>query len=336
MTPFSERNPIVIGLVSMVAIAALLFVAYRVDALPVIGSGPEYQAEFSEAAGLTTNNEVRVAGVKVGKVTGVELEGDHVLVTFRAKDVRIGDASTASIQIKTLLGDKFLSVEPAGDKELSKPIPRERTVAPYDVVQAFNQLSDTVRELDTNQLAGSLRTLSETFKDTPDEVRTSLDGLSRLSVTIASRDAQLAHLLDGTNQATHLLANRNDDINRILSDGSKLLDELHNRERAIKQLLDGTRDLSRELRGLIKDNEKQIGPTLDRLDRLTRTLEKHLDELTAGIRRAGPFATVFGNAVGNGHWFDNYIDGLLNPDLAAAPQTGQLPLGVLPRLGGDK
>ncbi|WP_185063146.1 MCE family protein [Pseudonocardia eucalypti] len=319
----------------MVAIAALLFVAYRVDALPVIGSGPEYQAEFSEAAGLATSNEVRVAGVKVGKVTGVELAGDHVLVTFRAKGVKIGDASTASIQIKTLLGDKFLSVEPAGDKELSKPIPRERTVAPYDVVQAFNQLSDTVRELDTNQLAGSLRTLSETFKDTPDEVRTSLDGLSRLSVTIASRDAQLAHLLDGTNQATHLLANRNEDINRILSDGAKLLDELHNRERAIKQLLDGTRDLSRELRGLIKDNEKQIGPTLDRLDRLTRTLEKHLDELTTGTRKLAPFASIFGNAIGNGHWVDNYIDGFV-PDAATVPNTGQLPSGPLPRLGGDK
>ncbi|WP_028937652.1 MCE family protein [Pseudonocardia spinosispora] len=325
MKAFSSRNPIIIGLVSMAVIAVLLVVAYRADSLPIIGSGPEYKAQFSEAAGLQSGNEVRIAGVRVGKVTDVSLEGNHVLIKFRAKDADIGNASSASIQIKTLLGEKYLAIDPAGDRPLAtdSPIPLERTVAPYDVVQAFNQLSTTVGQLDTNALAASLRTLAETFKDTPADVRTSLDGLSRLSVTIASRDDQLAHLLDNTNRATGTLAARNDDINKILSDGTKLLDELRAREGAISQLLDGTRRLSKELRGLIKDNEDQIGPTLDELDRLTKLLQDNEDALVAGIRRLGPFATVFSNALGNGRWFDSFVDGLL-PSLpsVANPSAG--------------
>jgi len=316
-------------------IFGLLALVYRADSLPIVGSGPEYHAQFSEAAGLDTGNEVRIAGVKVGKVTGIALEGSHVLVTFRAKNADIGDQSTASIEIKTLLGEKYLSIDPAGDKPLESDsaIPLERTVAPYDVVQAFNQLSTTVGELDTNQLAASLRTLSDTFKDTPAEVKASLDGLSRLSVTISSRNDQLAHLLDNTNRAAGLLAQRNGDIDSILSDGTKLLDELHAREDAISRLLDGTRRLSHELRGLINDNEDHIGRTLDELDQLTDTLQRHEDDLVKGIRRIGPFATVFTNALGNGRWFDSFIDGLTS--LLPAVPTPPLPtLPTLPTTGG--
>jgi phospholipid/cholesterol/gamma-HCH transport system substrate-binding protein len=321
--PFSQRNPIVIGLASLAVIAVLLVIAYRADSLPIIGSGQQYEADFSEAAGLTSGNEVRIAGVKVGKVTSVGLEGNHVQIKFRAKDCYIGNASSASIQIKTLLGEKFLAIDPAGDKPLdpNTPIPLSRTVAPYDVVQAFNQLSTTVGQLNTQQLATSLTTLSQTFANTPADVKASLDGLSRLSVTIASRNDQLAHLLANTNQVSGLLASRDDDITSILTDGSKLLEELRNRESAITRLLDGTQRLSEQLRGLIKDNDRQIGPTLDELARLTKMLQDNRTALVGGIRRIGPFATVFTNSLGNGRWFDSYIDGLL-PTVPELPLVG--------------
>lgn len=351
MRSFSSRNPIVIGLVSLGVVVGLLLVAYNVDALPVIGSGPEYRARFAESADLTPGNEVRIAGVKVGKVTGVSLEGTHVLVTFRSK-AYIGDQSTASIQIKTLLGQKYLAIDPAGGKPLdpNTPIPLDRTVAPYDVVQAFNQLSTTVNQLNTDQLAQSLRTLSDTFRDTPPEVKASLDGLSRLSVTIASRNEQLAHLLDNTNKTTGLLAARNSDIDAILSDGTKLLDELRYREAAIHRLLVGTRELSQQLRGLVHDNSDQIGYTLDQLDQLTATLQRHENDIVAGLRRIGPFATVFTNALGNGRWFDSYFDGLFPKDPLGTIQGGGSPsppgpagasggkkpsLPPLPTLGGN-
>lgn len=333
MKSFSKRNPIPIGLASLAVIALLLFLAYRTDSLPVIGKGPEYHAQFSEAAGLAAGDEVRIAGVKVGKVTKIGLDKGHVLVTFRAKDADLGDATTASIQIKTLLGDKFLALDPAGSQPLDPDdqIPLERTVAPYDVVQAFNQLSDNVGALDTTQLAASLRTLSETFKDTPKEVRASLDGLSRLSVTIASRNDQLAHLLDNTDKATGLLAARNADISAILGDGTKLLDELHAREDAIHKLLEGTKELSKQLKGLVKDNKDDIGHTLHELDRVTDLLREHEDDLVKGIRRLGPFATVFTNALGSGRWFDNTVFGLV-PELALNASAPPGPGAAVPQV----
>ena len=59
---------------------------------------------------------MRVAGIKVGEVTDVELDVDRVLVTFRVEDAWIGDRTTAAIKIKTLLGRKFLALHPTGDQ----------------------------------------------------------------------------------------------------------------------------------------------------------------------------------------------------------------------------
>ena len=106
MTPFRERNKTVIGVVGVLAIVALLAGSFSLDRL--VG-GEEFKAEFTEAAGLRPNDEVRVAGVKVGKVLGVDLAGDRVQVKFRAKDVELGNRSRADIRIKTVLGRKFLS-----------------------------------------------------------------------------------------------------------------------------------------------------------------------------------------------------------------------------------
>ncbi|HEY1969138.1 MAG TPA: MCE family protein [Pseudonocardia sp.] len=321
MVTFQKKNPILIGGISVAVITLFLLVAFNTDRLPGIGSGPQYQAEFAETAGLVPGNEVRIAGVRVGKVTSVALQGSHVEVLFRAKNADIGDQSSASIQIKTLLGNKYLAIDPAGDKPLTGPIPLERTVAPFDVVQAFQNLSTTVQDLNTDQLAASLTTLSQTFQNTPDEVRGSLEGLSRLSVTIASRNDKIEHLLGNTAKTTNLLAARNEDIDRILADGTQLLDELRYRENATSRLLDGVRRLSSQLHGLIKDNDGQIGHTLRQLDQFTDLLQKHRDDLGQGIRQLGPFVTVFANSLGSGRWFDSYIDGLIPLPVPGAAST---------------
>ena len=74
-TPFRERNPVTIGAVGIALIILLLLAAFRADDLPLIGGGDAYYAEFSESGGLQVNDEVRIAGVRVGKVDSIELDG---------------------------------------------------------------------------------------------------------------------------------------------------------------------------------------------------------------------------------------------------------------------
>ena len=118
-TPFRERNPVVIGAISLAVVAGLILAAFNAQHLPIIGGGDVYSAAFAEAGGLKANDEVRVAGVRVGKVEKVELEGDHVKVTFRIEDAAdFGPETRANIKVKTLLGAMYLSLDPAGSGQL--------------------------------------------------------------------------------------------------------------------------------------------------------------------------------------------------------------------------
>ena len=333
--PIRERDPIKVALVGLTIIVALAGLAYRADDLPLIGGGTTYTAHFREAAGLRPDDEVRVAGVKVGEVTGVELDGPKVEVTFRVRDTWIGDRSTAGIMIKTLLGDKYLAVDPLGPsaQDPDRPIPLARTIAPYDVTKAFQDLSSTLDQLDTRLVAQSLESIADTFTNTPGHVREALDGLSALSKTISSRDAQLARLLANAKQVTGVLAEQSTEFQRLLQDGNLLLAELRRRREAIHGLLVGSHELARQLSGLVSDNQSRLRPTLHALDRITDVLERNQDNLNRALAVAGPYNRLLGNALGNGRWMDGYLCGVVPKEYQAPntpPPTGCMP----PRPGG--
>ena len=106
MKPFRERNPVVVGAISIAVLAIALVAAFRAQDLPLIGGGDTYYANFSEAGGIKVGDEVRIAGVRVGAVESIELDGDKVHVGFRIKtDSQFGPTSRADLKVKTLLGD---------------------------------------------------------------------------------------------------------------------------------------------------------------------------------------------------------------------------------------
>ena len=150
MRPFRERNPVVVGAISLVVLAVTLVAALRADDLPIIGGGDTYHAMFTEAGGLKVNDEVRIAGVRVGKVDEIELAGDEVRVSFKVDDAAdFGSDTRAAIKVKTILGSMFLALEPAGGGRLHEgaTIPAARTSSPFDVeVRAAGMVAPSDRK----------------------------------------------------------------------------------------------------------------------------------------------------------------------------------------------
>lgn len=330
MKPVSERNPIAVGLAGLAILVVIALLAFNADNLPFIGGGTTYTALFTEDAGLNPGNEVRVAGVTVGKVTGVALDGDRVKVSFRVKGVWVGNASTASIQIKTLLGDKYLALDPlgTGPQNPAVTIPATRTASPFDVTAAFQRLGSTIGQINTRQLARSLEAISAAFRNTPPYVHRALTGLSALSATIAAKDVQLARLFAGTRQITQTLSSEDAEFRVLLGDGNLLLAELRQRQKAIGAMLTGTEALAVQLSGLVRDDQAQLTPALRSLDQVTTVLEANQANLRRALSLAGPYYTLLGNTLGNGRWFDTYLCGLIpkaySPP-AVVPATGCMP-----------
>ncbi|MBA9001319.1 MCE family protein [Thermomonospora cellulosilytica] len=321
--PFRERNPVPIGLVSFTVIAVLMLAAYFIEDLPVIGGGTTYTARFAEAAGLRSGEEVRVAGVRVGEVTSLELAGDNVRVTFRVDDgVRLGDLTRADIKIKTVLGAHYLALTPRGERPLRGEIPISRTGVPYNVVPAISDLSGHIDQLDTQQMARSLQVLADTFENSPEEVRASLQGLRRLSETISSRDAELHELADRARSVSDLLADRNADFARLVEDSNRILAAVQARREVIHQLLIRTVRLSQQVNALIAENQAELAPMLDNLRQVNEVLLRNQQNLDRILQLYGPFVRQFADATGSGRWFDAYIQNLLPMPASIQPSGG--------------
>jgi phospholipid/cholesterol/gamma-HCH transport system substrate-binding protein len=293
-----------------------LLLSFNLDKLP-LSSGTGYRAAFAYAAGLRSGDRVMVGGVVVGKVNGVSLEGTHVKVSFSVTNghVHLGRDSTASIEIATLLGNKYLALHPAGPGAWSphEEIPLAQTSSPYDVAPALEDLGRTVGRIDTTQLATALDTLASTFRNAPASLRSMLSGLSRLSQTVASRDAQLSTLLQHARTLTSVLASRRQDFVQIFGDGDQLLQMLEQRRQVVDELLANTTDMATQLTGLVHDNAKAIGPALQHLHDVLAMLNDQQDNLDLIVRELYVFVRGEVDATGSGPWFDGTAINATNP-----------------------
>jgi phospholipid/cholesterol/gamma-HCH transport system substrate-binding protein len=298
-----------LGLYGTVALVLVLLLTQRLDALAqALNGGDRVTAYFTDSTGLSPGDRVEVSGIAVGRVTSVDIDGPRIRVEARVEDpVRLGDRTTAAIKVGNLLGSKYLELQPAGSGSLSGAIPTSRTTPAYDVVQAVSDLSDTVEEIDTRQLAQALDTVAATFRGAGPDVRRAVSGVSRLSKVVASRDEELRSLLSGTETVVSSLDDSKESLSRFVRAASLLMDEVDRQRLTISRLIDNSLALSREVRGLIKDNQEQIEPALANITKVVDLLRARQDKLAQTVHNLATFARVFVDTIGSGPWFDSYL-----------------------------
>jgi len=319
------RRPVLIAVIGLLVIAVISWIGFNSNDLPFTSHGTSYTAYFTEAAGLQPGNTVRIAGVTVGTVTGVSLDGAQVKVSFDVNGAWVGDDSTVGIDIVTILGEKDLVVDPLGPapQNPSQAIPASRTASPYDVTQALQETGTVFQQVDTTSVAKALEDISATFANTPPAVHQALTGLAALSQTIASQDSQIATLLAGTNQLSGTVASEDSEFKALINDGNLLLAELEQQQQAIGSLLTGTQALSAQLEILVKDDQSTLAPMLAQLGKVTTVLERNQANLQEALQLAGPYTRLTGNVLGSGPWFDTYLCGLIPQSYGGTqPATG--------------
>ncbi|WP_435769179.1 MCE family protein [Nocardioides sp. SYSU DS0651] len=313
MSRTNDARILRLGVITIVLMAVVSAATFNLGKFPGF-RGTTYYAEFSDASGIHKGNIVQVGGIRVGRVTDVTLDGDRVKVRFEVDgDVEFGPDSSASIEVFNLLGEKYLDLQPAGRGQLADgaTIPLERTESAYDIVGVFGDLATTTEEIDTEQLSRALDTVADTLDVSAPEIRASFDGIARLSRSVASRDEELQTLFESSQEVSKVLAARSDDIVKLMRSSDLVFKELTKRKRAVHDLLVNARSLARELRGLVRDNEAQIGPALAEVDGLLSFLQSKEKRLKQTLDALGPYVSILSNIVGTGPWFDAYASNLL-------------------------
>jgi phospholipid/cholesterol/gamma-HCH transport system substrate-binding protein len=312
MKSFAERNTFIIGAVGILLVAGVGALALNYDKLPLVNSERQYSAYFAEAGGLRSGAPVQVAGFRIGQVSSVKLDGAQVLVAFDVdKSVHLGERSEANIRTKTLLGAKVLQVTPRGDGELSAPIPLARTRSPYQLPDALGDLSTTITGLNTNAVSDALATISQTFQDTPPDLKAAVDGVARFSQTLDTRDQQLRNLLANANKATTVLSERADQVAGLVADTNALLAQLQTQSAALDQISGSLSAFAKQLSGFIQDNRAQLRPALDKLNGVLTIVDDRKERIQQAIKSLNSYAMSLGEAVASGPFFKAYLANLL-------------------------
>jgi phospholipid/cholesterol/gamma-HCH transport system substrate-binding protein len=113
----------VMGAVVLLIAGFFLIFAYNSSNLRPI-SGYEVTARFNSVEGLQEGGDVRIGGVKVGSVTGQSLDTKNfqAIVTLTLKpQVKLPTDSIASVTGDSLLGGKYIKIEPGSAKDIIPP-----------------------------------------------------------------------------------------------------------------------------------------------------------------------------------------------------------------------
>ena len=308
MKPMTERNPLIVGAVGAGSVAVVLLGALNFDQLPVLHGATDYSAYFADAAGLQPDAPVQVAGLRVGQVGSISLDGPRVLVTFDVDDdVRLGDRTEAAIKTKTVLGAKYVEIVPRGQGAQSGPIPLERTTSPYQLTDVLGDLATTINGLDTDELSTSLATLAETFSDTPPQLRLAVDGVARFADTLNERDEQLRSLLDNVSTVSGVLAERSDQIVQLVADTNALLEQLRRQSTSLDQISGNISAVARQLKGFIAESRPAFKPALDKLNGVLAIVENRKEKLQESITRLNAYSMSLGESISSGPFFKGFV-----------------------------
>ncbi|SOX54946.1 virulence factor Mce family protein [Mycobacterium ahvazicum] len=302
------------GFIGFVLVVLVIIIGLQPRQLLSMATSIRYQALFSEAGGLTAGNDVRVSGVKMGAVSDVALSQGKALVTFSLDaTVHLGTATTAHIRTGTLLGARMLAIEPTGSGTMhgSDVIPLNRTSSPYSLTDAVSDFTANTAATDTATLNESLDTLAETIERITPRLGPTFEGLSRLSQSLNSRNESLAHLLKSAADLTGILSVRSQQVNTLLLNANDLLGVLNQRRYAIVNLLANTSALAQQLSGLVADNEKELAPTLTKLNSVTAMLEKNRDNIAKAIVGLAKYQVTQGESVNNGFYYNAFVGNLI-------------------------
>lgn len=318
MLKYRAANLTRAGFIGVVLMVLVVAVGLQPERLIAWATGITYHAEFAEAGGLSTGNQVKVSGVRVGSVTDVALGERGAVVTFTVRDtVRLGDQTTAHIRTGSLLGERVLTLEPRGTRTMrfGDVIPQARTGSPYSLNEAVNDLTTNVAATDTTALNQSLDLLSATLDQVAPQLGPTFDGVTRLSRSLNSRSETLATLLKNAAAVSQVLAERSHQVNTLILNANDLLAVLVERRQAISELLANTAAVARHLTGLVADNEAELAPTLDRLNSVTAMLEKNRDNLSKALPGLKKFEITSSESVSSGAYYSAFVPNLIPPQL---------------------
>ena len=333
MKSFRERRSWLVGVVSIVLIAMGVAFAFSINRFESLRRVYSISADLDDAAGLQPGNEVRVAGVKVGRVTSIALMPHAARVKMEiADDIRLPAETRVEVKLKTLLGQKFVDLQfpeafigaasggedptSATSRYLSAGdvIPIDQTEVPYEIYEAATEGTQVLSGIDKSALRRMLTVLSETVAVSKDELRRALVDVDEAGAVLSDESGAISELLRGARRATGTLAASNRDIEGILSSSADVLTTLADRRDTTSSLLAAINDLARDLGLLVRAVRGNVNIAAADLDVILATLEGDLSSIDDALAELGTAQGMFARPLSFGRFTEGHVCAAISAD----------------------
>lgn len=274
----------VLGLVSLVLTVALVSVGLQAAA-GTFADTYDLIAPFNRVGqGVDQYSTVKVRGVTVGSVAGVDLRPDGTVEITLRLDAEYPIAHTASARIEPLsvFGPKAIVIEP-GTAEVTGPFlvdgdQLETGEVGSELTEIAAILGEWLDAVDPQDAMTVLRTTAEALDGQGDRLASGLDRASELASIGARRRAEIRQILAGMAQLADVLENRGDDLIGIADDTAALLGEIAPRGEQLDALLRSVSDFSGQAADLLEGHHLAIADVIDGLPYITRGISRNIDD----------------------------------------------------------
>ena len=248
--------------------------------VPVAGDTRTHTAEFTGVEGLRAGNDVTLAGVRIGKVGGVEFttvgSRSTAVVTFDVqKSVPIAANVTAAIRYGDMLGARYLALvtpdDPTGTLDDGDSIPIDRTSPPVDLtalVNGFKPLFDAIEPAQVNALA---RSITDAFSGEAATVDSLLRHIASVTNALADNEQVLNDLITDLDSVLQVMDSRGGDITRLIIGLTEMSQVVADRNAAVITVLDDGSGAVHALADLLTSTSGSLDRTVTDLTATTRS-----------------------------------------------------------------
>lgn len=315
------RTAIKFAIFGVVCLSLTLWLAFvignREFGDPLARDNFELTARFDDVTGLLINDEVKIAGVEVGKVTAITTDAGRALVTFSVRnDYR--DAlpidTEASIRWRNLIGQRFLYLVPGSASTMLQPDDEvcEEVGCDNDSVanlgELFNSLGPIVGAIDEGQVNDFLETFTQALDGNADRLGQTLADLATLTEGLAGRDQAISSLLEDLNTVAGTVTARDQQIRTLLDNLVVLAQTFSDNTDVVDQSLIELSSFSTDLSTLVEGNRAEIQAIIANLDTVVDTeVVTRLAGLQAALEGVDEATRAVFNAGRNGEWLNQDI-----------------------------
>ncbi|WP_308013197.1 MCE family protein [Rhodococcus yananensis] len=307
--------PLVLGSIGIAVLVVGLLTAIGLPRLWYQVRTEPHTAQLAHAAGLAVGDPVYVNGVPSGRVEDIVLAGDHVDVEFRVDDTRtVGNTSTASVRLETVLGKRYLELRPGGLDDGSRIIPLDRTTVPYSLDELGAGTNRVAEELDIDAVKEMMTTLSQVMPADGADLGRALAGISAASTAFGRHGEQFDRLLTVSRSLSEMMAEQQDTIVETAVDARTIAATLSVREEALTGLADNLRVVIGTLATTFTEDRETADRLVVNLTAVTDTLQRNVDDIGLLMERLPAALRTVTNATGNGTWADVTSPSAVLPD----------------------